>query len=70
MAVEISCFHLERFNRVSTYLPIFFIPGFHSDRRNEYDGEEEFWVTIKETGKKTESTSYEELHQQEKEATL
>lgn len=38
-------------------------------RRNEYDGEEEYWVTLKETGKKTESLSYEEIHRQEKEAT-
>ena len=37
---------------------------------NEYDGEEEFWVTTKEMGKKTESMSFEEMHQQEKEAIL
>lgn len=40
----------------------------HGDRQNEYDGEDEFWVTVKESGKKTESTSYEELHQKESEA--
>lgn len=38
------------------------------DRLNEYDGEEEFWVTVKESGTKVETTSYEEKHQQEKEA--
>ena len=38
------------------------------DRQNEYDGEEEFWITVKETGKKIESTSYSETHQQEREA--
>ena len=37
-------------------------------RHNEYDSEEEFWVTLKETGKKTESTSYSEIHSQEREA--
>ena len=38
------------------------------DRKNQYDGEEEYWVTIRETGKKTESLSYEEVHQKEEEA--
>lgn len=38
--------------------------------KNEYDGEEEFWVTTKESGKKTETTSYEEIRQQEKEAII
>ena len=37
-------------------------------RLNQYDGAEEFWVTIKETGRKTESTSYEEQHKKEQEA--
>ena len=37
-------------------------------RLNQYDGAEEFWVTIKESGRKTESTSYEEQHRREKEA--
>ena len=40
----------------------------HGERQNEYDGEDEYWVTVKESGKKTESTSYEELHQKESEA--
>ena len=31
-------------------------------RTNAYDGEEEFWVTVKETGKRTEETSFEEQH--------
>lgn len=38
------------------------------DRQNEYDNEDEFWVTVKESGKKTESHTYEELHQKEMEA--
>lgn len=38
-------------------------------RKNQYDGEEEFFVTIRETAKRTESTSYDETHTQEKEAT-
>ena len=29
-------------------------------RRNAYDGELEYWVIIKETGKRTEESSYEE----------
>ena len=37
-------------------------------RQSEYDGVDEMWVTIKETGEKIESTTYEELHQQEREA--
>ncbi|CAL1147192.1 unnamed protein product [Cladocopium goreaui] len=31
-------------------------------RRNSYDGELEFWVVTKETGKRTEESSYEEEH--------
>ena len=41
-----------------------------NERRNEYDGEEEFWVTVKESGKKVESSTYSELHQKESEALL
>ena len=41
-----------------------------NERRNEYDGEEEFWVTVKETGKKVESATYSEIHQKESEALL
>ena len=41
-----------------------------SGRRNEYDGEEEFWVTVKESGKKVESATYSEIHQKESEALL
>jgi len=41
---------------------------FAHGRLNEYDGEEEFWVTIKETGKKIESTTYAEVHQKQSEA--
>ena len=31
-------------------------------RRNSYDGEMEFWVVLKETGKRTETSSYEHEH--------
>ena len=41
-----------------------------AERQNEYDDEEEFWVTVKETGKKIESTSYSEIHSQEREAPI
>ena len=37
-------------------------------RHNMYDGSEEFWVVVKETGKRQESQSYEEIHAQNKEA--
>ena len=36
-------------------------------RKNEYDGEWEYWVRIKEHGKRTESQSYEERQEQQKE---
>ena len=38
------------------------------DRENQYDGEEEYWVTIKESGKKIESLEYSETHEKEQEA--
>ena len=31
-------------------------------RHNMYDGSDEFWVVVKETGKRQESQSYEEIH--------
>lgn len=37
-------------------------------RRNQYDGQEEFWVVARETGKRQESQSYEETLTQQKEA--
>lgn len=37
-------------------------------RKNQYDGLDEFWVTVKEKGKKVESMTYEELHTKEAEA--
>ena len=37
-------------------------------RHNMYDGSDEFWVVVKETGKRQESQSYEEIHAQNKEA--
>ena len=52
----------------------FSIPDFYqpfctgNERCNEYDGEEEYWVVLKESGKKTESTTYSETHQKEAEA--
>ena len=38
-------------------------------RNNAYDGVQEFWVTIRESGTKTEETSYEESHQKTTKAT-
>lgn len=35
-----------------------------------YDGSEEFWVVTKETGKRQESHTYEEIHEQRKKARL
>ena len=37
-------------------------------RRNRYDGQEEFYVVVRETGQREESLSYEELHKREKQA--
>ena len=39
-------------------------------RHNQYDGEEEFWVTVRESGKRTETTSYEEMQQKEQEVRI
>ena len=33
-----------------------------------YDGEEEFWCVVKETGKRKEEQSYEEVHKRQKQA--
>ena len=41
-----------------------------AERQNEYYSQEEFWVTVKETGKKIESTSYSEIQTQEREAPI
>ena len=51
------CFPIPK---IQPWLILILTPGFDNDRRNEYDGEEEFWVTTKEMGKKTESMSFEE----------
>ena len=32
-------------------------------RRNAYDGVQEYWVTVRESGERTTETSYEEHHQ-------
>lgn len=37
-------------------------------RRNAYDGELEYWVVLRETGKRTEQSSYEHLHQKRQKA--
>ena len=37
-------------------------------RNNIYDSEEEFWVVIKETGKRQESQSFEEMHEKQSKA--
>ena len=56
-------------NLVSEPFNILWLKFFNlMDRQNEYDNEDEFWVTVKESGKKTESHTYEELHQKEMEA--
>ena len=39
------------FPKIQPWLILIPTPGFDNDRRNEYDGEEEFWVTTKEHGK-------------------
>lgn len=41
-----------------------------SGRHNQYDGEEECWVTVRESGKRTETTSYEEMQQKEQEVRI
>lgn len=38
-------------------------------RHNMYDGSEEFWIVVKETGKREESRSVEEIHKKESKAT-
>lgn len=37
--------------------------GLHPVRSNAYDGVQEFWITIRETGERSTETSYEEKHQ-------
>ncbi|CAJ1365158.1 unnamed protein product [Effrenium voratum] len=38
-------------------------------RRNVYDGSEEFWIIVKESGKRQESHTFEELHEKHSQAT-
>ena len=45
---------------VATAYEYDFIPS--QCRRNSYDGEMEYWVTLRETAKRTEESSYEEQH--------
>ena len=40
----------------------------HCGRRNVYDGELEYWVTVRETGKRREESSMEKSHTREEEA--
>lgn len=52
-------------NLVSEPFNILWLKFFNlMDRQNEYDNEDEFWVTVKESGKKTESHTYEELQKE------
>lgn len=37
-------------------------------RRNRYDGCEEFWVVVSESGKREETSTYEEIHEKESKA--
>ena len=37
-------------------------------RKNAYDEQEEFWVTVRESGKRKQSQSYEETHKKLKQA--
>lgn len=37
-------------------------------RHNIYDAAEEFWITVKETGKRQESHSYEEMQEKRSQA--
>lgn len=37
-------------------------------RKNLYDNEEEYWVVLKETGKRKEEQSFEEIHKRQKKA--
>ena len=39
-------------------------------RHNMYDGSEEFWVVVKEKGKRQESASFEEIHEKNGKAWL
>ena len=39
-------------------------------RRNSYDGELEYWVVLKESGKRTEESSYEEEHTKRQKACI
>ena len=39
-------------------------------RLNAYDGQEEFWVTIRESGKRKHTHSYEETHKKIKEVSV
>ena len=44
-------------------LPSLYLCPFGLRRQNQYDGSEEFWVIVKECGKRQESLSYEEVHE-------
>ena len=39
-------------------------------RKNMYDDETEFWCVIKESGKRKEEQTYEEVHKRQKQATI
>ncbi|CAJ1435983.1 unnamed protein product, partial [Effrenium voratum] len=42
--------------------------GASHHRNNQYDGEPEFWVIVKESGARKEESSYEEMHQKQQQA--
>ena len=56
----------HHYSVVKTLVYFFNVPSQH--RRNAYDQELEFWVTIRETGKRTEESSYEHEHSKRQKA--
>ena len=52
-------FKTETIPYLTDLLPSDLLP---SVRNNAYDGVQEFWVIVRESGKKTTESSYEEIH--------
>lgn len=41
-----------------------------ADRSNQYDGQQEYWIVTRESGKRTEESSMEKKHTKEEKASL
>lgn len=59
--------HSERLYILRRYAVLLSTSHFRC-RKNLYDNEEEYWVVLKETGKRKEEQSFEEIHKRQKQA--